>query len=87
MLRTSSEEVAGILLDDPEGGANQGFREAKEVRWRGAAKPGRETPSPASTKNLLKKLPIAECTPINRSIDHRSVWIYFRFLHTTIRLV
>ena len=40
-------EVPGILLDDPEGGANQGFREAEEVRWRGAAKLGRETASPA----------------------------------------
>ena len=37
MPRTSSEEVAGILLDDPERGGNQGFREAKEVRWRGVA--------------------------------------------------
>ena len=62
MPRTSSEEVAGMLLDDPEGGTNQGFREAKEVRWRGAANLGRETSSPALTKNLVKKLPIAECT-------------------------
>ena len=63
--RTSSEAVAGILLGDPEGWTNQGFREAKEVRWRGAAKRGRETSSPASTKNLMKKLPIGECTPVN----------------------
>ena len=67
MPRTSSEEVAGMLLDDPEEGANQGFREAKEVRWRGAAKLGRETSSRGLTKNLLEKLPVAECTPINRS--------------------
>ena len=69
MPRTSSEEVAGMLLDDPEGGTNQGFREAKEVRWRGAAKLSRETSRPAKrdlTKNLVRKLP-AECTPINRS--------------------
>ena len=57
-----------ILLDDPEGGANQGFREAEEVRWRGAAKLGRETSRAAKrhlTKNLLKKL-LAECTPTNK---------------------
>ena len=51
MPRTSSEEVAGILLDDPEGGTNQGFREAKEARWRGAAKLGRETSSPANDES------------------------------------
>ena len=67
MPRASSEEAADILLDDPEGGTNQGFREAKEVRWRGAAKLGRETSRAAKrhlTKNLPKKLP-AECTPVN----------------------
>ena len=73
MPRASSEEAADIVLDDPEGGTNQGFREAKEVRWRGAAKLGRETSRAAErhlAKNLPKKLP-AECTPIN-AIDHRS---------------
>ena len=52
-IKCISEEVAGILLDGPEGGANQGFHEAKEVRWRGAAKLGRETSSP--TKRGLTK--------------------------------
>ena len=52
--------------DDPEGRTNQG--EAKQVRWRGAAKLGRETSSPAFAgldKNPPEESPNrAECTPV-----------------------
>ena len=60
MPRASCEEAADILLDDPEGGTNQGFREAKEVRWRGAAKLGRETARAAKRHLTIDEKPPEE---------------------------
>ena len=60
MPRATSEEAADILPDDPEGGTNQGFREAKEVRWRGAAKLGRETSRDFAALGALDEKPPEE---------------------------
>ena len=74
MPRTSSKEVAGILLDDPhpEGGPTRAF--AKRKNCVGAAQQSWAAKRQAArglTKILMKKLPFAECTPIN--FDLRSV--------------